>query len=241
MSWFSNFFRKKSSSDNPEIDRFVFERFGYRPKNGQLFLHALTHKSIINTTEVDISNERLEFLGDAILDSIVAEFLYARFPNEDEGYLTKIKSKVVSRDTLGAIGHDMKLRKVLRYNKNRTIKIETIEGNAFEALVGAIYLDGGFEAAQKSLINHVFRKHVNLNRILEEEIDFKSRLFIWSQKNRLPIDFEVLLEESDGANWKYLVRVVIKDREYGRGSGSSKKKAEQAAAQETLELLGEME
>lgn len=240
MSRLFNFFFKKTSSSDPEIERFILERFGYRIKNGELFVHALTHKSIINTSETDISNERLEFLGDAILDSIVAEFLYARFPDEDEGYLTKIKSKVVSRNTLGTIGHDMKLRKVLRYNQNRSIKMETIEGNAFEALVGAIYLDGGFEAAQTSLIKHVFRKYVNLNRILEEEIDFKSRLFIWSQKNRLPIGFEVITEESDGADWKYIVRVMINEREYGRGSGSSKKKAEQAAAQETLELLGEI-
>ena len=239
MSRFFNFFSKKTKVD-PEVTQFIVERFGYHPKNGEYFEHALTHKSILNTTEVEVSNERLEFLGDAILDSIVAEFLYARFPDEDEGYLTKIKSKVVSRNTLGAIGHDMKIRKVLKYNKNRTIKMETIEGNALEALVGAIYLDGGYDATQKSIIHHVFRKYVNLNRILEEEIDFKSRLFIWSQKNRLPIEFEVLKEESDGANWKYLVRVNIGDREYGRGSGSSKKKAEQVAAQETLELIGEM-
>ena len=240
MSKFLNFFSKKPPKADPKIEQFIVERFGHRPKNGDLFLTALTHKSIINTSEIEISNERLEFLGDAILDSIVAEFLYERFPNEDEGYLTKIKSKVVSRNTLGAIGHDMKIGDVLRYNKNRTIKMETIEGNAFEALVGAIYLDGGYEVTQRSIINHVFRKYVNLNRILEEEIDFKSRLFIWSQKNRLPIEFEVLKEESDGANWKYLVRVNISEREYGRGSGSSKKKAEQAAAQETLELLGEL-
>lgn len=240
MSRFFNFFSKKTSKADTDIERFIIERFGHHPKNGELFEHALTHKSILNTTEIEISNERLEFLGDAILDSIVAEFLYARFPNEDEGYLTKIKSKVVSRNTLGTIGHDMEIRNVLRYNKNRTIKLETIEGNAFEALVGAIYLDGGYEATQRSIVNHVFRKYVNLNRILEEEIDFKSRLFIWSQKNRLPIEFEVLKEESDGANWKYLVRVNIGDREYGRGAGSSKKKAEQAAAQETLELIGEM-
>lgn len=240
MSRFFNFFLKKTPKANPEIERFIIERFGHRPVNGQLFENALTHKSILNTSEIEVSNERLEFLGDAILDSIVAEFLYGRFPNENEGYLTKIKSKVVSRNTLGALGHDMEIGKVLRYNKNRTIKMQTIEGNAFEALVGAIYLDGGYEAAQKSIINHVFRKYVNLNRILEEEIDFKSRLFIWSQKNRLPIEFEVLKEESDGANWKYLVRVNISDREYGRGSGSSKKKAEQAAAQETLELIGEL-
>lgn len=241
MSRFFNFFSRPTTKADPEISRFIVERFGHQPKNGEFFEHALTHKSILNTSpEIEVSNERLEFLGDAILDSIVAEFLYERFPNEDEGYLTKIKSKVVSRNTLGALAHDMEIRKVLRYNKNRTIKMETIEGNAFEALVGAIYLDSGYEAAQNSIINHVFRKYVNLNRILEEEIDFKSRLFIWSQKNRLPIEFEVLKEESDGANWKYLVRVNISDREYGRGSGSSKKKAEQAAAQETLELIGEV-
>mgnify|MGYP001084365982 CR=1 FL=1 len=240
MSKFLNLFFKKPPKADPEIERFMLERFGHAPKNGELFLTALTHKSILNTSEIEISNERLEFLGDAILDSIVAEFLYERFPNENEGYLTKIKSKVVSRNTLGTIGHDMKIGDVLRYNKNRTIKMETIEGNAFEALVGAIYLDAGYEATQACIIGHVFRKYVNLNRILEEEIDFKSRLFIWSQKNRLPIEFEVLEEESDGANWKYLVRVNISDREYGRGSGSSKKKAEQAAAQETLELLGEL-
>ncbi len=240
MSKFFNFFQKSVPKATPDIERFIIERFGYHPKNGEYFEHALTHKSILNTTEIEVSNERLEFLGDAILDSIVAEFLYERFPNENEGYLTKIKSKVVSRNTLGTLGHDMEIGKVLRYNKNRTIKMETIEGNAFEALVGAIYLDGGYEAAQQSIIQHVFRKYVNLNRILKEEIDFKSRLFIWSQKNRLPIEFEVLKEENEGASWNYLVRVNINDREYGRGSGSSKKKAEQAAAQETLELLGEL-
>lgn len=240
MSRFFNIFSKKVPKTTPEIERFILERFGHRIKNGEYFEHALTHKSILNTTEIEISNERLEFLGDAILDAIIAEFLYERFPNEDEGYLTKIKSKVVSRNTLGSIGHDMNIRTVLHYNNNRTIKMETIEGNALEALVGAIYLDAGYESTKRSIINHVFRKYVNLNRILEEEIDFKSRLFIWSQKNRLPIEFEVLKEESDGANWNYLVRVNISGREYGRGSGSSKKKAEQAAAQETLELIGEV-
>ena len=124
----------------------------------------------------------------------------------------------------------MEIHSVLRYNKNRTIKLETIEGNAFEALIGAIYLDGGFESARTSINKHVFRKYVNLNQILEEEIDFKSKLFIWSQKNRLPIDFEVLTEENNGSSWTYVVMVVINKQEYGRGTGTSKKKAEQAAA-----------
>lgn len=234
------FFSRKRSAEEQEILRFVIQRFGYRPNDFRLFQRALTHKSISNNNDGELSNERLEYLGDAILDAVVAEFLFQRFPEENEGYLTKIKSKIVSRNTLGTIGHEMEIEKVLRYNRNRTIKLETIEGNAFEALIGAIYLDGGFESVRKSVRNHIFRKYVNLNQILEEEIDFKSKLFIWSQKNRLPISFEVLQEENDGANWTYVVVVVINEQEYGRGSGSSKKKAEQAAAKETLELIGEV-
>ena len=232
-------FSRKRSKEDLEIIRFIIKRFGYKPNNVDLFKRALTHKSISNNND-EISNERLEFLGDAILDSVIAEFLFVKFPNENEGYLTKIKSKIVSRRTLGMIGHEMEINTVLRYNRGRSIKLETIEGNAFEALIGAIYLDGGYKSAQKSINKHIFRKYVDLNHILEEEIDFKSKLFIWSQKNRLPIQFEIIKEENDGSSWNYVVCVIINEQEYGRGSGSSKKKAEQAAAKETLELVGEV-
>jgi ribonuclease-3 len=182
----------------------------------------------------------LEFLGDAILDAVIAEYLYQRFPSEDEGYLTKIKSKVVSRKTLGEIAETMELRAVIRYHKGRSINLATIEGNAFEAIMGAIYLDAGYDAVKKSIQHHIFRKYVDLNRILEEEIDFKSKLFIWSQKKRLKLEFIVLSEENIGGNWNYSVLVSINDTHYGRGSGTSKKMAEQAAAKETLELMGEI-
>ncbi|MCH2229671.1 MAG: ribonuclease III [Crocinitomicaceae bacterium] len=233
------FFKKKYTQEELEIARFILQRFGYRPNRLDVFVKALTHKSISNSND-QISNERLEFLGDSILDAIVAEMLYEKFPNEDEGYLTKVKSKLVSRRTLGLIGHEMEIYKVLRYNKSRSIKLETIEGNAFEALIGAIYLDGGYKNTQKSLKHHVLRKYVDLNQILIEEIDFKSKLFIWSQKNRLPLEFEVVSEKNNGTSWEYVVVIKINDQEYGRGLGSSKKKAEQAAAQETLELVGEV-
>jgi ribonuclease-3 len=187
-----------------------------------------------------MSNERLEFLGDAILDAAVAEMLYTKYPNEDEGYLTKIKSKIVNRRTLGLIGREMEISRVLRYNQSRTIKMETIEGNAFEALIGAIYLDGGLKSVKNSMENHILKKYIDLNTILEEEIDFKSRLFIWSQKNHLELVFEVISEENRGAEWIYIVRVLIGEMEYGRGIGSSKKRAEQAASKETLELIGLM-
>lgn len=232
-------FSRKKSKDELSLIRFVIKSFGYTPKNTDLFKRALTHKSIAHNSG-QVSNERLEFLGDAILDSIIAEMLFNKYPTEDEGYLTKIKSKIVSRRTLSMIGQEMGIRHVLQYNKGRSIKMETIEGNAFEALIGALYLDGGYAVVQKSLNHHILRKYVDLNQILVEEIDFKSKLFIWSQKNRLPIVFEVLKEENEGVSWNYLVVVIINEQEYGRGSGSSKKKAEQAAAKETLELMGEV-
>jgi ribonuclease-3 len=222
-----------------DLIRFVLTRFGYKPKDISYFTQAITHKSLRNQTE-DLSNERLEFLGDAVLDAVIAEYLFHRFPYEDEGYLTKIKSKVVSRKTLSDIGELMELRQIIRYNKQRTINLATIEGNAFEALMGAIYLDGGYEAVRKSVENHIFRKYVDLNRVLEEEIDFKSKLFIWTQKKRLKLEFIVLNEENLGGNWSYTMVVIINEMAYGRGVGSSKKNAEQAAAKETLILMGEI-
>ena len=231
-------FFQKNTKEELEIIHVIFSRFGYKPKSLLYFKRALTHKSVSNAeTE---TNERLEFLGDAILDSVVAEFLYIKFPAEDEGYLTKIKSKIVNRRTLGEIGHEMGLSKIMNYNNSRSIKLETIEGNAFEALIGAIYLDGGYRKVQRSIEDHIFRKYLNLNQLLEEELDFKSKLFIWCQKNKLEIQFEVVSEQNFGHEWKYMIEVIINQKAYGRGTGSSKKKAEQVASKETLELVGEL-
>lgn len=214
-------------------------RFGYRPKEIKFFQKAVTHKSYAQVSEIN-SNERLEFLGDAILDAIVAEYLFQRFPGEDEGYLTKLKSKVVSRKTLGEIAESMNLRSIILYNAGRSINLNSIEGNAFEAIIGAIYLDGGFEAAKRSMHQYVFRKYVDINRLLEEEIDFKSKLFIWCQRNKLAIEFRIITEENSGSSWNYEVIATINQRDYGKGTGTSKKAAEQAAAQETLQLMGEI-
>jgi ribonuclease III len=233
------FFSKKRSASELKLIRFIVLRFGYRPKEIKFFQKAITHKSYAQVSEIN-SNERLEFLGDAILDAIVAEYLFQRFPGEDEGYLTKLKSKVVSRKTLGEIAESMNLRSILLYNAGRSINLNTIEGNAFEAIIGAIYLDGGFEAAKRSMHQYVFRKYVDINRLLEEEIDFKSKLFIWCQRNKLAIEFRVITEENTGGAWNYEVIATINERDYGKGTGTSKKAAEQAAAQETLQLMGEI-
>lgn len=233
------FFSKKRSASELELIRFIVLRFGYRPKEIKFFQKAVTHKSYAQVSEIN-SNERLEFLGDAILDAIVAEYLFQRFPGEDEGYLTKLKSKVVSRKTLGEIAESMNLRSIILYNAGRSINLNSIEGNAFEAIIGAIYLDGGFEAAKRSMHQYVFRKYVDINRLLEEEIDFKSKLFIWCQRNKLAIEFRIITEENSGSSWNYEVIATINQRDYGKGTGTSKKAAEQAAAQETLQLMGEI-
>lgn len=233
------FFAKNLSKEDQQIVDFLKERFGYKPKNLKLFHRALTHKSIANQEELP-SNERLEFLGDAVLDTVIAEMLYNRFPEQDEGYLTKIKSKLVNRRTLGSIGREMNISSVLHYNKGRSIRLETIEGNAFEAIIGAIYLDSNLLTVQKSIRDHILVKYIDVNQVLEEEIDFKSRLYIWSQKNRLDIEFIVVSEENKGGAWEYTIKVLINEIEYGMGIGSSKKRAEQAAAKESLMLLGEI-
>jgi ribonuclease-3 len=187
-----------------------------------------------------MSNERLEFLGDAGIDAIVAEYLFNKFPEEDEGYLTKIKSKLVSRKNFSEIAENIGIRDVLRYQKGRAINISTIEGNAFEALMGAILLDGGYKELKRVLYKQVMVRFADVNKVLEEEIDFKSKLFIWCQKNRLEVEFKTLTEENHGGFWKYTMMAVINNQNYGMGTGSSKKIAEQAASRETLELMGEL-
>jgi ribonuclease III len=237
-AWFS-FGAVKKSKEDLELIRFCIDELGYRPLDTSLFVQALTHKSLSNAVGTT-SNERLEFLGDAILDAIIAEYLYIKFPEEDEGYLTKLKSKIVSRQSLAAIAESANIRKQLRYQKGRAVKLATLEGNALEALIGAIYLDGGLEAVKRTVYHHLFRIHVDLNNLLEKEIDFKSHLYIWAQKNRLEVQMNTLQEQLMNGNWNYEVEVVINLKPYGRGKGDSKKAAEQMAAKETLMLMGEI-
>lgn len=240
MKFQFSFLKAKKSKEELELIRFFISKFGHRPKNLALFHEALTHRSLSYATDKDFSNERLEFLGDAILDAVIAEFLFQKFPEQDEGHLTKVKSKLVSRKTLSDIGEELGLRDVLRYNKGRSINLASLEGNAFEAIIGAIYLDSSFEEVKKIIHHNIFRKYVDLNKLLEEEIDFKSKLFIWCQKRRLELDFVILVEENVQGTWRYDILVNINGTNYGKGTGTSKKVAEQAAAKETLILMGDL-
>ncbi|MBK7130945.1 MAG: ribonuclease III [Crocinitomicaceae bacterium] len=216
----------------------MVKKLGYRPKNLELFHKALTHKSYSNLRDDIQSNERLEYLGDTVIDLIVAHFLFQKFPDRDEGYLTKLKSKIVNRNMLSQIGAELELAEHIRYKTGRSIRVATIEGNALEALIGAIYLDAGFEITKNIFNNYIIRNYIDLNKVLEQEIDFKSALLIWGQKNKLMVNFKILQEAAKENDYQYICQVVINEKEWGMGKGQSKKEAEQQASQETLTLLG---
>ena len=235
---FRLFLKKKRSKGNLELISFLIKKLGYRPKNLELFEQALTHKSYSNTRSNVESNERLEYLGDTVIDLIVAEYLFEKFPNKDEGFLTKVKSKIVNRKMLSAIGAEIELAKHIRFKTGRSIRIATIEGNAFEALIGALYLDSDYNTTKKIFNSRIIRNYINLNEVLEQEIDFKSALLIWGQKNKLNVKFEIEEEAAKSNNFEYTSRVIINEKKWGLGKGQSKKEAEQHASNQTLALLG---
>ena len=235
---FRLFLKKKRAQGDLELISFIVKKFGYRPKNLKLFQQALTHKSYSNTKNNVESNERLEFLGDTVIDLIVAEYLYEKFPDKDEGFLTKVKAKIVNRNMLSSIGAEIELAKQIRYKTGRSIRIATIEGNAFEAIIGALYLDSDYETTKKIYNARIIRTYVNLNEVLEQEIDFKSALLIWGQRSKLEVKFEISDEATKANNFEYTACVIINNKKWGLGKGLSKKEAEQHASKETLVLLG---
>lgn len=232
------FLKNKRNEGDLELVSFIIKKLGYRPKNLSLFEQALTHKSYSNTKNNVESNERLEYLGDTVIDLIVAEYLYEKFPTKDEGFLTKVKAKIVNRNMLSTIGEELELAQQIKYKTGRSIRIATIEGNAFEALIGALYLDSDYETTRKIFTTRIIRTYINLNQVLEQEIDFKSALLIWGQKNKLSVSFDIDEEASKENDYQYTASVIINEKKWGIGRGQSKKEAEQHASNETLGLLG---
>jgi ribonuclease-3 len=230
-------FRKKDTS-SLDLNSFIIKKFGYRPKRIELFKRALTHKSYSNTKGIE-SNERLEYLGDTVIDMIVAEYLYEKFPDKDEGFLTKVKAKIVNRKMLSSIGEELELEKFIKYKTGRSIRIATIEGNAFEALIGGSFiLTQTTRSLKRFFRSRIIRNYIDLNEVLEQEIDFKSALLIWGQRNKHNISFKIVDEASKENNYQYTASVVIDEKKWGMGKGQSKKEAEQHASKETLGLLG---
>jgi ribonuclease-3 len=211
---------------------------GFYPANLALYKLAFRHKSIAMEVKQGIknSNERLEFLGDAILGAVVADLLFKKFPYKDEGFLTEMRSKIVSRENLNRLSVKIGLDKMLQTSLDKNNKSRSMSGDAFEALIGAIYLDKEYFVARAFILNRIIKNHVDIDLLEATEKNFKSKLLEWAQKERKIIIYE-LLEEDPTLNKQLKVRVMVDQEEKGIGIDFSKKKAEQLAAEEACKTL----
>ncbi|HDR51668.1 MAG TPA: ribonuclease III [Mariniphaga anaerophila] len=232
---------KLFSSPRKEFYLFLKELLGFYPKNLKLYDLAFIHKSasVYDSQGNMVNNERLEFLGDAILGAIIADFLYNRFPQQDEGFLTKNRSKLVNRTFLTRLTFDMGLNVFIDSNTTKNIDKSHIYGDALEALIGAIYLDTDYQTTKYFVTKKILSQFVNLNEIEQKDTNFKSQLIEWSQKNKKEIKFETIEEPAKDKNKqpRFISSIVVENKELGRGTGTSKKEAQQNAARETLKKL----
>ncbi len=210
---------------------------GFLPGKRRLYEIAFIHCSASTTCNNGqlINNERLEYLGDAILDAIIADYLYARFPEQDEGFLTQLRSKIVKRKQLNRLASKLGISSLLVARTNSRQNEFNLLGNAFEALIGAIYLDKGYRRTKRFVMKRILGKYLDIDHLVLKESDFKSRIIEWAQKNKQEINF-VSHEQSlpDSHETYFSSQVLLMDRELGTGTGHSKKDAEQRAAENAL-------
>ncbi|AVM58056.1 ribonuclease III [Bacteroides heparinolyticus] len=220
---------------------FCFYRIlGFFPRNIKVYQQALLHKSTSLRSEKGrpINNERLEFLGDAILDAIVGDIVYKHFEGRREGFLTNTRSKIVQRETLNKLAVEIGLDKLVKYSTRSSSHNSYMYGNAFEAFIGAIYLDRGYDRCRQFMEKKIFKNHIDLDKMSRKEVNFKSRLIEWSQKNKMEVSFELIEQLLDkDYNPMFHTEVRIEGLSAGTGTGYSKKESQQNAAQMALKKI----
>ncbi len=218
----------------------LYKVLGFYPVNVRIYEQAFVHRSSsLEESGRRRNNERLEFLGDAMLSAVVADMVYRHFENKQEGFLTNTRSKIVQRETLNHIAVEMGLDKMIVYSVKRSnVHNNHIYGNALEALIGAVYLDQGYHICFRFVENMIVRKYIDLDNIARKEVNFKSRLIEWSQKHKLEITFKVMESfiDSDGCP-VFQTGVMLSDELIGMGSGYSKKESQQHAAMVAMKKL----
>ncbi len=240
MGFFDRIFVSKAR--DREYFRLVRDMFGIRARNIDLYKLALMHRSasIDLADGTHLNNERLEFLGDAVLDAVVSDFLFIEFPDADEGDLTRLRSKIVSRSTLNELARALRLdRHIVRHTGGSAVQ-KHIGGDALEAMIGAMYLDRGFDLTNRALIGDVFRRHLDLDELVNSETDWKSRLIEWCQRSRQSVQFSTDHDKrSTSQHPLFRSAVIIDGIEVGHGVGETKKEAEQHAARAVSEVLSD--
>ena len=227
---FSVLFSRPKNPEERKIRAWCRQKLGLTPGDLALYRQALRHSSAVPEDRPELpNNERLEFLGDAILDAVVGQFLFNKYPDQGEGFLTRMRSKLVSRHQLNILAKHVEIEKVVESNIGRSHET-SVPGNALEAIFGAIYLEQGFERARKAIVKLIISQY-DLRELEKEDRDNKSRLLEWGQKHRKRVDFHITEEGGRGGRGKtYLCEVKVDGDVRGSGRGPSKKKAEQEAA-----------
>lgn len=213
---------------------------GFYPGNIAVYHLAFRHRSTAeeHPSGVKLSNERLEYLGDAILGAIIAEMLFKKFPYREEGFLTEMRSKIVNRDHLNKLAMKLGIDHFMHHSIDPAAKNRSAYGDAFEALVGAVYIDQGYNATRKLIIDRFVKHHVDIESIENQDTNFKSRIINWAQRERKIVEFELLEEVDNGGKRLLRVRVLVDGNEMARGEDFSKKRAEQIAAEKACTQLG---
>ncbi|APX98843.1 ribonuclease III [Lacinutrix venerupis] len=222
----------KSKEDKGEFFTTISEIIGYKPKTIKHFKTAFTHRSMnIKNNKGNIVNyERLEFLGDAMLSAVIAHHLYIEVPSGDEGYLTKMRSKIVSREHLNELGRNLKLINLVESKIPKGQFGDNIHGNLFESLVGAIYLDDGYKACEKFIYKRVITPFVDIEQLEGKVISYKSLLIEWCQKEKKTFDYHVYEDTGNDNMRHFSVKLSIDNKIVAKGRATSKKKAEEKAS-----------
>lgn len=235
----TNLFRTYSEQERKLIAA-IKPMVGAKPLNINLYVLATSHSSIAkkNAGGIKDSNERLEFLGDAILGSVVAEHLFKKFPFKDEGFLTETRSKIVNRESLNLLAKKIGINDIVSFENTRNARAhKSILGNTLEALVGAVYLDRGYIYCKNFIIKKLLIPHFDLEELAETDSNFKSKIIEWAQKESKTLLFEIDNEITRGNYKEFTAHVIVDDEIVGEGHGSSKKRAEQSAALKACEKL----
>lgn len=223
-----------------ELYSSLFNIIGLYPHNISYYKLALMHKSVMhrNKKGKPVNNERLEFLGDAILDAAVGDIVYRHFPGKREGFLTNTRSKLVQRETLNKLAQEMGINKLILSSGHSASHNSYLGGNAFEALVGALYLDRGYDACMVFLKKRILSQMINIDKVAYKEVNFKSKLIEWSQKNKVKLEYKFISSGKDnGGSPTFCYQVVLEGIEGCKGDGFSKKESQQKASKDTLEQL----
>lgn len=246
------------SSQDKQLAKSIRHIVGRSPSNLALYRLATQHVSVAKKNQQGVreSNERLEYLGDAVLSMVVAEYLFKKFPFKDEGFLTEIRSRIVNRESLNQVARKIGVSEIVQFNEGGSkrgrindghvhegqgrLSHKSIGGNTLEALVGAVYLDKGYRAAHRFILKKMLIPHFDLLSIVENDTNYKSKVIEWAQKHNRDVRYEVV-ETRGGQQYKeFVTQLLVDNQPVSTGSGYSKKKAEQSASEKALSLLSSM-